>query len=122
LALLRGLGLPDGSPDLLVWLAFFKIRKFLAEGLNLRSRCQLQLSSLAAVGALKDRFELPQLETIVPELKRCIQGASAQFSKSPLPVKYDQKLATKRSKAKDKTKDDGDGDGTDAAGEDASAA
>ena len=116
LALLRGLGLPDGSPDLLVWLAFFKVRKFLSEGLNLRSRCQLQLVSIETVGALKGRFELPELETIVPELKRRIQGATALFSKSPLPVKYDQKLAAKRSKAKDKAKDDG-GDGADAAGD-----
>ena len=121
LALLRGLGLPDGSPDLLVWLAFFKIRKFLSEGLNLRSRCRLQLVAIETVGALKGRFELPELEVIVPVLKRSIQGAAAQFSKSPLPVKYDQKLAAKRSKAKEKAKDDGSGEATDAASEDTSA-
>jgi CRISPR-associated protein Csb1 len=119
LALLRGLGLPDDSADLLVCLALFKIRKFLSEGLNLRSRCQLQLVSLETLGSLKGIFELPDLETIVPELKRRIQAAGPLFSKSPLPVRYDQKLAAKRSKTKDKSKD-GAGE-ADAEGDDTSA-
>ncbi len=104
-ALLRGLALPDGAFDLLVSLALYKIRKFLNEGLRLRSRCDLQLVSIEAVGGLKGQFELPSLGTIISELKPQIETAKKQFAASPFSVKYDPKLAAKRSKAKDKSKD-----------------
>jgi len=101
LALLRGLALPDGAFDLLVYLSLYKIRVFLAEGLRLRSRCDLQLKSIETVGGLKGRFELPELDVITAEVKKCIANSKKQFAESPFPVVYDLKIAAKRSKAKD---------------------
>ncbi len=105
LALLRGLGLPDVAYRFLVCFALYKIRRFLAEGLRLRSRCDLELVSIEAVGALKGQFDLPELKDLAQQMKGILTEAKDQIGKSPLPVAYDTKLAAKRSKAKEKDKD-----------------
>ena len=79
LALIRGFGLGDAVTDLLSALSLYKIQRFLAEGLRLRTACDLEV-----VGELKvkrpDGFALPKLSEIEAALPGLITAVSSQFA------------------------------------------
>lgn len=78
LAQLRGFGLPDAQRDLLIALALFKIRRFLRDGLRLRTACDLEARAIR-VRRPAD-FTLPELETLEAELPAMIQAISSAFA------------------------------------------
>ena len=78
LAQLRGFGLPDASRNLLIALAMFKIRRFLRDGLRLRTACDLEAREVRVTRP--DTFVLPELETLETELPALIQAASSAFA------------------------------------------
>lgn len=77
LAQIRAYGLGAEVERLLVALALFKIRKFLAEGLRLRTACDLDLVSLK-VARPKDDFAVPELSGLTTELPGLIQVVAAK--------------------------------------------
>jgi CRISPR-associated protein Csb1 len=77
LALLRGFGLGQAAEDLLVALALFKVRRFLAEGLRLRTACDLDAEEIRVTRP--EGFDLPTLEELENALPGLIDGASAHF-------------------------------------------
>ncbi|MCL4714157.1 MAG: type I-U CRISPR-associated protein Cas7 [Hyphomonadaceae bacterium] len=70
LALIRAFGLGASAEKLLIALALFKIRRFLAEGLRLRTACDLDVATLRATRP--DGFSLPDLSALETELPRLI--------------------------------------------------
>ena len=76
---LRAFGLGAEVERLLILLAFFKIRKLLAEGLRLRTACDLDLACFTVTRP--EEFELPPLADIEAELPERIEavGASGLF-------------------------------------------
>jgi CRISPR-associated protein Csb1 len=69
LAQIRGFGLGTSAEDLLIGLALYKIRKFLDEGLRLRTACDLELKDI--VIRRPKEFSLPDssaLTASMPEL------------------------------------------------------
>ena len=76
---LRAFGLGTEVERLLILLAFFKIRRLLAEGLRLRTACDLDLACLTVTRP--EGFELPPLAAIEAELPERIEavGASGLF-------------------------------------------
>lgn len=69
LAQIRAFGLGENVERLLIALALYKIRRFLADGLRLRTACDLDCTGLAATRP--DGFEVPplaELEAAMPEL------------------------------------------------------
>jgi CRISPR-associated protein Csb1 len=79
LALIRGFGLGQDVENLLITISLFKIRRFLNEGLRLRTACDLEL-----VGELMAKrptsYTVPSLEEIEKALSGCIKAASGQFA------------------------------------------
>lgn len=76
LALLRGYGLSDEGFELLVALGLYKIHRFLAFGLRLRTACDLSLVSRITVTAPMG-FALPAeaelLKAVRNEIKACVE-------------------------------------------------
>ena len=86
---IRAFGLEDEVTQLLIALALFKIRKFLAEGLRLRSACDLDLNDVTVSRPVG--FELPQLDELEKELPALIGlvGTKGHFRDPPtLTVTY----------------------------------
>ena len=73
---IRAYGLGGGVERLLVLLALFKIRRFLAEGLRLRTACDLDVSGVTVTRPAG--FDLPDLDEIEPELPRLIETVGSQ--------------------------------------------
>ena len=76
---------------LLILLALFKIRRFLAEGLRLRTACDLDASGVAVTRP--DGFDLPALDNIESELPGLIEtvGSQGLFGESRvLTVRYEK--------------------------------
>lgn len=68
LALLRGYGLPDAACKLLICLALFKIRRFLTDGLRLRTACDLDLKGEIAV-TRPQGFAIPEEAALLAEIQ-----------------------------------------------------
>ena len=88
---IRAFGLGVAVERLLVMLALFKIRKFLAEGLRLRTACDLDLSKVTVTRP--GGFALPGLDEIETELPGLIEavGSRELFGESRvLTVKYEK--------------------------------
>lgn len=86
LAQIRGFGLGEAVERLLVGLALFKIRRFLATGLRLRTACDLELTELRVTRP--EDFEVPpidEMETIMPELIDAVAG-EGRFNDPPVTV------------------------------------
>ena len=81
---IRAFGLGPDVERLLVMLALFKIRKFLVEGLRLRTACDLDAESILV--KRPDGFELPSLDSLEAELPGLIQDAASKglFGESPV--------------------------------------
>lgn len=100
LALVRGFGLSDEAKELLVMLALFKITKFLAEGLRIRTACDLELANVDVVRPTG--WQLPVIAELRDAVSACVAKNKSGFGPSPLPVKYDAKVAKARKTAKEK--------------------
>ncbi|HVC98474.1 MAG TPA: type I-U CRISPR-associated RAMP protein Csb1/Cas7u [Pirellulales bacterium] len=105
LALLRGYGLGDAATKLLVSLSLFKIRRFLATGLRLRTACDLQLLKDVDVTSPKAGFEIPSEEDLLVECKRLIGECKALFADPPV-TQVIWRQAKEKAKAKKARGDD----------------
>lgn len=88
---IRAFGLGADVERLLVLLGLFKIRKFLAVGLRLRTACDLDASEVAVTRP--DDFDLPSLSDLESELPGLIEtvGSSGFFGESRvLTVRYEK--------------------------------
>ncbi len=86
---IRAFGLGTDVERLLILVALFKIRKFLAEGLRLRTACDFDVSGVAV--ARPDGFDLPVLDDLAAELPGLIEtvGSQGLFGESRvLTVRY----------------------------------
>ncbi len=73
---IRAFGLGDAVERLLIAMALFKIRRFLVEGLRLRTACDLDVHEI--VVTRPDRFDLPDLADLEAELPALIDAVGAQ--------------------------------------------
>ena len=85
---IRAFGLGTAVEQLLIALALFKIRRFLAVGLRLRTACDLDLVDLAVTRP--EGFELPALADLEEELPALIErvGAAGFGEERVLTVTY----------------------------------
>lgn len=89
LAQLRGYGLPLEAESLLIAISLYKIRKFLHEGLRLRTACDLEPVSDIHVRRPKEGFQIPSLEELEKALPGLIKSAAKLFvSPAVTEVKY----------------------------------
>jgi len=97
LAQIRAFGLYAVAEQLLVALALFKIHKFLAEGLRLRTACDLGLISLAVVRPTNFAIPaLPLLEEVLPGLINALSNEGC-FANPPTTVlKWQSKVRRTR--------------------------
>ena len=81
---IRAFGLGAGVERLLILLALFKIRKFLVEGLRLRTACDLDVQSIQVTRP--GGFELPGLDELEAELPGLIRDADSKglFGENPV--------------------------------------
>lgn len=101
LAQIRGFGLGEAVEGLLISLALYKIRRFLADGLRLRTACDLDCVSVKVTRP--SGFVLPELDRVEVELPALIKDVAAQklFADPPATiVKWDG--ATKKAAGKSK--------------------
>ena len=75
LAQIRAFGLGEDVKNLLIALSLFKIRKFLATGLRLRTACDLALGEMT-VTCPKQGFKLPELSKLEEALPGLIDAAA----------------------------------------------
>lgn len=85
LALIRGFGLGADAERLLLALALYKIRRFLLEGLRLRTACDLELDEERPDALFVKRpaggaFALPPLADLEAALPALIQAAARDFA------------------------------------------
>jgi CRISPR-associated protein Csb1 len=86
LAQLRAFGLGENVENLLVVLALFKIRRFLATGLRLRTACDLDLAELRVTRPAGFTLpELPELECLLRDLIPVV-AAEGRFANPPATV------------------------------------
>lgn len=76
LAQIRGFGLGQAVTDMLTALALYKIRRFLDDGLRLRTACDLDCAGLAVTRP--SGFELPEREALEAALPELIEAVSAE--------------------------------------------
>ena len=81
---IRAFGLGADVERLLILLALFKIRKFLVEGLRLRTACDLDVESIQVTRP--DGFELPGLDDLETELPGLIRDVASKglFGENPV--------------------------------------
>ncbi|MDH5676744.1 MAG: type I-U CRISPR-associated RAMP protein Csb1/Cas7u [Myxococcales bacterium] len=90
LALLRGYGLPAEAQQLLIAWSLYKIRRLLAEGLRLRTACDLEERELRTVRP--ENFTLPSLQELSGALPSLVKAAATNFNEPRvLEVKYHKK-------------------------------
>lgn len=77
LAQLRGFALAEEVTELLIVIAFYKIRRFLSDGLRLRSACDLGVTSVAVTKP--EGFQLPELDELEAALPGLIKNAAAHL-------------------------------------------
>jgi CRISPR-associated protein Csb1 len=79
LALLRGYRLGDDATNLLMALALFKVRRFLSNGLRLRTACDFQVVEGPKV-TRPDGFPLPEEPELLGECQRLIASCRDLFA------------------------------------------
>ena len=85
----RAFGLEDEAEQLLIAFALFKIRKFLAVGLRLRTACDLDVTGITVTRP--EAFDLPSLADLESELPGLIDAVAARGlfgERRVLTVKY----------------------------------
>lgn len=80
LARLHAYGLPQSANDFLIALAFYKIRRFMRNGLRLRTACDFEVINLSTP------YEWPTLETLEEMLPTLISSAQADGCFADPPV------------------------------------
>jgi CRISPR-associated protein Csb1 len=80
LAQIRGYGLGKEAENLLVALALYKIRRFLADGLRLRTACDLQADGAGLRTTRPTDFVAPSRQDIEAALPGLIDAAQASFA------------------------------------------
>lgn len=80
LALIRGFGLGQPVTDLLTALSLYKIQRFLAEGLRLRTACDLEVKEGTLSVKRPAGFTLPALTEIEAALPGLITAVKSQFA------------------------------------------
>lgn len=99
LAQIRGFGLGQAVEQLLTTLALYKIRRFLDEGLRLRTACDLEVQALTVTRPKGWTLpELSQLEGALPGLIAAV-AAENRFAEPRVTVVKWEKGAEKKSKA-----------------------
>lgn len=96
LAQIRAYGLGGLSEALLIGLALFKVRRFLSQGLRLRTACDLELTERGIRVTRPADFSLPGPEELANALPVLIQAVTAQklFADPPVTrVQYVRKAA-----------------------------
>jgi len=78
LAQIYGYGLGDDVENLLIAIALWKIRKFLENGLRLRTACDLEVVALNVKKPAG--FELPSIEVLSEALPNLIKNAQPAFA------------------------------------------
>lgn len=78
LALIRGLGLPEQAQRFLIGFALFKIQKLLAEGMRLRTACDLEVQDVQVKRPAG--WELPDLNALSEAMPALIEEASVAFN------------------------------------------
>ena len=73
---IRAFGLGDEAERLLVAMALFKIRRFLVEGLRLRTACDLDVDKITVTHP--SHFELPGLGDLAAELPALIEAVGSK--------------------------------------------
>jgi CRISPR-associated protein Csb1 len=79
LALIRGFGLGTDVENLLIAISLFKIRRFLQEGLRLRTACDLELAG-DLTAKRPAGYSVPSIEDIETALPGLIQAAATHFA------------------------------------------
>lgn len=97
LALLRGYGLGADATALLISLALYKVRRFLANGLRLRTACDLELSGDLRI-TRPNGFSVSDEEALLTECKRLIVSCKSQFAE---PAVTEVKWEAEKKKKKD---------------------
>jgi len=80
LAQIRGYRFPQEVEELLIALALYKIRRFLRDGLRLRTACDLEPTSTPKVTRPEFGFDLPELDELEKELPGLIANAKSHFA------------------------------------------
>ena len=75
LAQIRAFGLGEAAESLLIGLSLFKIRRFLDQGLRLRTACDLECRDLRVTRP--DGFEIPESKTIEDAMPGLIESAAS---------------------------------------------
>ncbi|MDO6459080.1 type I-U CRISPR-associated RAMP protein Csb1/Cas7u [Granulosicoccaceae sp. 1_MG-2023] len=78
LSQIRAFGLGDAANQLLIALALYKIRRFLDEGLRLRTACDLELTALRVTRP--DEFEMPSRDALESALPDMISACADLFA------------------------------------------
>jgi CRISPR-associated protein Csb1 len=76
LAQIRGFGLGNSAENMLIALALYKIRNFLAVGLRLRTACDLELQNLKVTRPAG--FDLPELAALIVSIPELIAAVRAE--------------------------------------------
>jgi len=102
LSQLRGYGLGEPAGNLLIALALFKIQKFLAVGLRLRTACDLEVTDGISVKR-PTGFIVPGLDALEKAMPNLIEAAGGLFAKERITrVNFvPRKVKNEKSKAKD---------------------
>jgi len=79
LKLLQSTGLPQECQDFILYLSYFKIYRFLMEGLRLRSACDLEIA-----GDPVTEGEVPEYEAVCDRLASLLQQCRSHFAQPPV--------------------------------------
>ena len=87
LAQIRGYGLGDAVETFLLTLALYKIRRFLFDGLRLRTACDLEVEGCVRV-TRPSGFALPELEELKEALRGLIEAVKKKGRSVDPPVSF----------------------------------
>ncbi len=90
---IRGYGLGSDVERLLILLALYKIRRLLDGSLRLRTACDLEVSSETVQAKRPLGFVLPQLPSLVPELRAAIDHCASLMTVTDATFNDDLKKA-----------------------------
>jgi CRISPR-associated protein Csb1 len=99
LALIRGFGLGADAEAMLIAIGLFKIRRFLRDGLRLRTACDLELVDELTVQR-PEGFNMPSLAELEEALPGLIKKTAGSFAKPPITtVSFEEANEGKKGKA-----------------------
>jgi len=80
LAQIRGFGLGTAAEDLLIATALYKVRRFLQDGLRLRSACDLEAIAPGLEVTRPAGYAVPELDDLAAALPQLVKAASDGFA------------------------------------------